>query len=64
MYRSSILSKALVYVYSSRQWKAAMCTTYRKADTFECPLGESFAEDEWFHCPPPPLVAFVGTLVS
>ena len=54
MYMSSILSKALVYIYPSHQWKAMMSVAYWKADTFDYSLGELFPEDECDKCPPPP----------
>ena len=61
MYASPILSRALTFVYGSKQWRAAMDVTSRKANY---PLAEKTAEDSWIMCPPPSIVTFVGTLVS
>ena len=64
MYASTILSKVLVYIYASKTWRSALDVTFEKADDSDYSLSETTVEESWMTCPPPPVVAFAGTLVS
>jgi hypothetical protein len=66
MYLSPILKKALRHVYNSKLWRDALCLTFHRVhqgfEYNEFDLN-SDVEGSWSSCPPPSLVAFVGTLV-
>lgn len=64
MYSSTILSKALVYIYGSKQWRTAMMDATLRNSEFPLVLSEPTAEESCLLCPPPSIVTFAGTLVS
>ena len=63
MYSSQILSQALAYVYSTKQWREAMALTVKKSEGFDYPHTHTTPEDCWIVCLPPSLIAFIGTLI-
>ena len=58
-----LLSKVLMFIYGSKQWLTAMWITFQRAGCSDYPSTDKTFEDAWPSCPPPPLVAFAGTLV-
>ena len=64
MYSSEILSRVIVHIYESKQWRAALDVTFFQADDHGFPLTVKTIEDDWMGCPPPAVISFAGTLVG
>lgn len=65
MYASTILRAAISHVYQSKQWRSAMAVTFERVEDYlDYPDVQKTVEDDWMSCPPPSVVAFIGTLVS